>query len=530
MQIFSIVGPLGSGKTTLTLNTFKALQDFGVVTQDTFAYVVNDEGAFVDGELARERAQVIAMTNGCFTCSDTADLQKTLEGLEESGIQWVFLEGFGITAGNETREFLESQKWTFHIVCTLSAQHLDRDLVRYADVVKSQAKAATEAIAVTKYPQEITDPIGLDEDGILQFIAEQNAGVPVVLLPGDNQVPEVITDIFTDNEKKVHHIASRHDAGCSCSHHDHNHDHEHYHHHEHAFYPYSFNLLETTSLRDIKECLGDKDFLLRIKGAVDGHLFNEIHGDWKQGIADDRHFVTFYSAKNLVLQDDLPNIFEIVQLPEVDSEDPSYLQLRKENGISKKETVAEIQRLLHELPQEPVTVKSGKYTRILTHPEIMQTLKDGIARRPSVKDEWFPKVLKECMVYWITCAEIIHEQRNNILPEDLGKNLRELSVSLVWWVQRHVDYFGDEMVDAVKKVRPGLMAIEGIQMMDSLNSDPERARWQHAELSEALVYAIEHGENPEMVFKAVNHCRSLAQTEEMKTTWSEQLNTLQTTY
>lgn len=529
MQIFAVVGPFGAGKTTFVLNVILALQSSGFPTREKVAYVVNDEGVLIDGELARQRAEVVAMTNGCFTCDDTAELRATLVRLEQSGMTWVFLEGFGLIPGNETRSFLESCQYPFHILCLLSLKHHRLDLTRYADVIRSQVKAATVAIGVTKYQHQGNHLLGLDTtNGVPEFAARENPGLPLTLIPDGPDLPDIVLDLFRDktgletelSASRMRHRGHSHEhhANCGCGH---RHGHSHHRHHVHDMHPYSFELGDGVTLDDIKRVFDGKDFLLRIKGAVEGHLFNEVHEDWQVSAEDKRQFVTFYAKRKVDIESELPGLQAfIVQRKDEERAEPGHMQLRHDVA-DRESTVAEIQKLLAEMPAEPVIIHSGRHIRLLTHPEVMQTVKDGIARRPSVKDEWFPKVLKQCMEYWVKCAMIIRDRSDDILPKDIGKNRRELGVSMAWWVNRYGDFFGPELVSAVEKLHPGAMAAEGILAMTSLNSDEERAKWECADLCEALSYGIEHGDDFEKMIEAARHCLSLAKTRtpEMRSMW-----------
>ena len=533
MQIFTVVGPLGTGKTTFVLNVIQVLESRGFKTREKVAYVVNDEGSLVDGQLAGKSAEVVAMTNGCFTCSDTAELKVTLERLEQSGIAWVFLEGFGITAGNETRKFLESCPYPFHILCLLSAKHHALDLVRYADVVKSQVRTATIAVGVTKHDGgSIFD---LDASGIPEFVAKANHGLPIVLVPNGFDIPSIVFDIFenkgekmirriTPSAKRVHHHGHEHGTGCcSCGHNYHNHvSHET---HVHGMYPYSYDLRQEATLDDLRKAFNGKDFMLRIKGAVGGRLFNEVHGDWTETVDDPRRFVTFYASKEVDIEDDLPELATLVTIGEESVDEGQGYQLLRKETATRDESVEAIQLLLKKIPHKAIVLSSDKGLRIITHPEELQLVKE-IARRPYVRDEWFPHVIKRCMEYWIKCAEMVRDLKGEIVPHELATNQRELAVYMTWWVNRYGDFFGPEIVSVVKSLRPGTMAIKGIISLESLNSDPERASWQCQEFTEALSYCLKHDGCVELVLSAAAHCLSLARTAELRKAWAENLEKL----
>lgn len=546
MKILVITGALGAGKTTLVLSTLTALQASGIDTKTKIAYVLNDAGLLVDGQVGSDRAQVIAMTNGCFTCESPQELRDELARLNEAGIEWVIMEGFGGIAGNETRLFLESVPYTFHIFTVLSYQHHHQDLHCYADVLRSQVRAATLGVGITKCPPgasllNLMGEVSLDQ--IMDFISANNSGAHTTVLHQD-EPPQIITDLFQTSGAILpgvqtltpwitsHLIRSvgRYDGHChTCGdNHGHKHDHTCGHPHEHdsvhgTFFPYSFALKPETTLEEIQLACADKDFLLRVKGAVQGNGFNYVHNTWTVGGSDNRLFVTFYSSRRIDVATDLPLLStQIAPAQSSDSspEDPGYLQLRKESG-TREETVALLQQMLQELPTEPVLVQSpgSMKLRLLTHPETMQRLKDGIARRPSVTDEWLPIVLKHCMQYWVKCVRYLQDHVDTLEPGDIARHKRELTGSMVWWTNRFAKAFGAELVATVNSLDLGTLAAEGALSLTALNSEEDRAKWECDEITEALLHGITHSENRECILEAARHCLSLADTDTKRASW-----------
>ncbi|MFM2383431.1 MAG: CobW/HypB/UreG, nucleotide-binding domain [Candidatus Parcubacteria bacterium] len=553
MKILVITGALGAGKTTLVLSILTALQASGIDTKTRIAYVLNDAGLLVDGQVASDRAQVIAMTNGCFTCESPQELRDGLARLNAGGIEWVIMEGFGGIAGNETRLFLESVPYPFHIFTVLSYQHHRQDLHCYADVLKSQVRAATLGIGITKCPPDAS-LLGLmgtgDLDQIMDFVSVNNSGAYTTTLRQD-EPPQIITDLFQISgvvlpgvqsltpwiTSHLMRLVGRCNGHCHSCGNDHGHKHDHAcgHHHEHdsvhgTFFPYSFALKPDTTLEEIQLACSNKDFLLRVKGAVQGNGFNCVHSTWTIGGDDDRLFVTFYSSKRIDVVTDLPLLSTLIaptQSPDSSHEDPGYLQSRKETGTP-EETVALLQQMLQELPTELVLVQSpgSVKLRLLTHPETMQRLKDGIARRPSVKDEWFPIVLKHCMEYWVKCVRYLQDHADTLEPGDIARHKRELTGSMVWWTNRFTEAFGDELVATVNSLGLGTLAAEGALALTALNSEEDRAKWECDEITEALLHGITHGENRECILEAARHCLSLADTDTKRVSWDASVKML----
>lgn len=548
MQIFAAVGPLGSGKTSLILNTIRALESRGFPTRSKIAYVVNDAGGMVDGELAGGSVEVIAMTNGCFTCFDTADLKKVLSRLEGSGIMWVFLEGFGLTAGNDTRQFLESCDYGFHVLCLLSARHLSQDRVIYADVVKSQARAATCAIGVTKcYGNSVFDSDALGN--VPEFAAKENPGIPLVVIPNDASIPALILDLFEKGEQSMslhrheHHGNCNSGCGHGCCHHRHHRHHDHAGETDevHGMRPYFHELKPGVRLSDLRRVFDGKDSLLRIKGAVEGRVFNWIHGEWEQGAADSRRYVTFYSSRRIDIDSDLPGLTDLIIVSaaadsgadanaaaSMNDQRPSYEQIRAETA-TRDETVAAIGYLLTKIPARPIVLNTAGGIRIITHPEELQTVKE-ISRRPYVKEEWFAPVLKCCMEYWIACAEVVRDRSNEIVPQDIAKNRYELGVSMVWWTNRFGDFFGPDIVMRVKSLRPGMMVAEGIRTIESLivPSVSDGISWQCAEFTDALSFGLRDGDDADAILAAARHCLALTDpSSALEGQWRESLDRLE---
>ncbi len=541
MQIFAVVGSLGAGKTTFVRRIIISLstRSGGKETRGKLAYIINDEGSLVDGQNADESAQVVAMTNGCFTCQDTADLERILRELQASGFAWAFLEGFGLTSGNETLRFLESCGHPFHVMCLLSAMHHGRDLVRYSDVVRSQVRAATFAVGITKHDGDSL----LDERApvqVLDFVARERPGIQTLLIGHDSPIPTAVLYLFDQSAiasttprilrsagapAGPHAIcAGDHDTSC-----DHCHACDHGR-HVHNAYLYSFQLKNTIAFEEVRRAFGGMDFLLRIKGAIGGSLFNEVHGQWEETAGDSRAFVTFYASRKVNIEQDLPLLVQLISNDAMTHDmRPSYAQLREETA-SREATVTEIEGLLEEFPTAPTIIVDAQGSRMITHPEKLQIAKE-ISRRPSVIDEWFPIVLLRCMEYWIKCAKLIIESPERIIPEDIDKNRYELAVSMTWWTKRYGTSFGDEIVREVDKLGLGIMAATGISTLQSLIpiTPPETVSWQCLEFTEALRHGLERDEDRETIIKAARHCLSLAATPELRQAWSNSIDELEAT-
>jgi G3E family GTPase len=508
-HIFAAVGPFGAGKTSLTVATLRSLTESGEVSRERCAYIVNDEGGIgnVDGSVASAYASVMPMVNGCFTCSDEADLRRTLDALAADGMEWIFVEGFGIVSGDETKNFLSSAGYPFQVVCVVDVLHLEQNRVRYGAIMESQMKAATVGIALTKYPPDVMSIADERLDGVIDYIEQHASGKRVFLLPEGDAVPRALLGEGVVMKSACHH------SGCSHGHHDHHahpHDHEghHDHHHdEHGMALYSYPLATDATFAGVQQAFhGTQKFVPRVKGACDGRLFNRVHETWTQTLPDERGFVTFYATRPVSLALDLPDLAQlIVSYDEPGEHAESYQLMRRESG-TREETIREIRRLMEEIPASPQLVLMDGALRLITHPEPLQILKE-VARRGSVRDEWFPRALYRCVQYWLAAATVLREQEEHIAASEVATNKRELAVSITWWLHAFPAELGQFREEA-ESLRLADMAAEGVLSLGSLNSDPERAYWQQLELCRALSFSTPNKDR-NLLLRALNHAQQL---------------------
>lgn len=511
-RLFAAVGPFGAGKTTLTINTIRSLVASGKVQKERIAYIINDEGMEVDGNLGLE-AEVRPMVNGCFTCTDEADMRRTIDELAESNMEWIFIEGFGITAGSEIKIFLESLTNEFKVFCVVDVLHFEQNLVSYGDLVANQIHSATGGIGLTKFPCDVTSIDDPRLESVVDYVAQHNTGQRVYMIPRGGSIP--LEALLQDETRPTHgehdHHEHVHNERCGHSHHDHAH-HEHHHHDQgvHGVVPYYFQLRTNGKdmYKDILTALAGKEHLItRAKGACDGKLFNMVQGTWEQTEDDPRSFLTFYASRPLSLAQDIPVLLSII-VPSDESRyvGESYQLIRRESG-TREEVVAAVERLLAEMPHEPIILPAGHYVRLVTHPEHpLQEVKE-LSRRPSVIHEWFPKVLAQCMRYWIDSVGALRLYEPRIMPRELATNKRELAVSIAWWVDRFPTELDEFRLEA-ETLNISDMCAEGVLPLTALNSDLERRHWQQRELFLALVFPDPRKDRA-LVRRAIEHLKFL---------------------
>lgn len=519
MNIFAPVGPFGCGKTTFCRHLISSLATSGYDTS-RIAFVLNDEGGWVDGGILNGQVSVFPMTNGCFTCDDAADLLEMLHARAEEGYEWVLLEGFGITSGAETKMFLEQAGYPYHILCILSESSYPTDVVDYGQVIPTQIRATTLGVGVTKQITSLLDPA----NQLVTYVGAQQPGVRIFSLPPDS-MPDWVMRVFHGAGPEMHIQSSA--QTCSCGHKHHHH--AHHEHHVHGVHTYSYPLRHDVTIDDVRCACEGASFLKRIKGSASGQLFNGMHGDWRSDGVYAHSYITFYTLRPVDIASDLPRLLPLLLVEPTGDTDtvPSY-QLMRTTLVSRGETVNRIQAYLEQMPLSPVLVPaSGGRQRLITHPEQLQVVKE-MARRPSVLEEWFPQVLHACSRYWIACVRYLDAHATLIPEHELPKNRCELAVSLVWWCNRYGAVFGRELIDEATSLQLGTMAAAGMLALTRLHTDPQAKFWQHAELTEALMWGKENGESLTLLIAAAQHAISLAEADtELKHRWCQTLTSLE---
>ena len=535
MKVIALVGPYGSGKTDLGSNTISALLASGWETNQ-IAYVLNDEGDLRTS--IHDKAKILPMVNGCFTCSDNQDLQNILDKLaQEKTVDLVFLEGFGVVSGHETVQFLESAGYEYEVIAVIDHLHLKQNQVRYGDVMKSHIAVATLGICITKSgvatleDARLRDTLAYIEDNMAQrvrtILLDRGAPFPIGHL----------VDVITGAGK----VPSFSCGGCK---HCHTHGDAHHHHeekgHDHAHadhgYMYKYTLLPGVTLEELKAVFVsymERFGVTRAKGATLGRTFHGVYETWQNGCTSDQHLVIFYSSKPVEIERDMPRLFDCIEPspPSSQEADKESYKLMRVDNVSAEATLAEITTLLGQIPKTPVVVRGTGKVRVITHPELLQVAKE-IVRRPHQELEGsFAEVIIVCMGYWTECAVYITVNEMAIDQNELPVNQRELGVSLAWWTHRFGKMFPKELMERVILLKPGEMVARGILGgLLSLNSDPERAYWQCEEYVRAFEFGLDHCEDPKLIMRAARHALSLVPDDrkDLKEQWEKHVANLET--
>lgn len=501
MDILGFVSPPGSGKTTLARHTFQA----GILP-GSWKYIINDDGSSdtIDGALLRDLAEVLPMANGCFTCSDEGELRRLILQFKEQGeTAGIILEGFGFVSGTETLEFLRSCGIDFRIVALLDVRSFDQNRKVFGDIMRSQLQAATAGVGLTKFPEGISEIEDPRLASVMEYLEENAPGLPVFLLPNGAGLPDWILECGHAHTESCGH---NHDHD-HCDH-GHNHDHDHHHAHEkrHGAIPYHCRLIPGTTYEQVRGIFREAEKLniTRVKGAVQGYQFQATFDHWEKTIPDDRSFLTFYALEPLDIHD-LPGLSQIAFLETRDPVRMSTKAILRSAHVPIEETRGTV-RELYEL--FPTSVIVNRFDRLITHPEILQLLKE-VTRRPEVKDEMFGPAIARCAEYWIEAGRVLWRRHDQWNLSDLANNKRELGISLTWWAMKNRDDL-DGLMTEVIEVLPALMVAQGYSMLATPFSDDEKGWWQAEEFWEATKFAQEFDrQSLPLLFEAAKHCVAL---------------------
>lgn len=153
------------------MNLAALLADKGFTPQEV-AIVVNETGGMT--EISTSHAHIYSLPNGCFTCESPEVLEEALATLATNGVKYVILEGYGITGGDETQDFLKSVPYHFAMIGILPVADWEQNLVNYSALLPTHLTVA-DTIVVTKSSSEGIPPY------ITDFLVEHHVDCPINL-------------------------------------------------------------------------------------------------------------------------------------------------------------------------------------------------------------------------------------------------------------------------------------------------------------------------------------------------------------
>lgn len=273
-EVISLLGPLGSGKTT-TLNHLIENVPLG----DSYAIVVNDVGENnVDARRiwdhpANRSEKIIPLTAGCIGCSDVTQFKEALQKVHDAGVNVLFIEPTGIAPGNEIVDVVESCGFDLSVLTLTNARTIERDM-RW-QVLPSQL-AVADIVGITHIPDN------LDAAEVMDTILDQLPALPndvavELIKPGDTSYFEILAKLRgMDKQLRL----GRHTLSLVCDHS----------HHQgetcntHNISAKSYQLQDGINIEAVRELLmpyvNYNTPLIRAKGVVGNMRFDIVGNEW----------------------------------------------------------------------------------------------------------------------------------------------------------------------------------------------------------------------------------------------------------
>jgi G3E family GTPase len=498
------VGPPGSGKTSLASATFRSGKLVG-----RKIYIINDDGdgseGTVDAGILRgiEGLDLNALTAGCIGCKDEADFREALRRIQvEGNIDWLVIEPVGYAAGNEVPIILKSVGIQATVICLVDVANFVDNLVD--GFMPTQVKAAT-VVGLTKYGEveSLEDP-RLEE--VLAFIGEHNSKAEVFMVPPGATLPEWILEHQHEDNHKRH----DHHEGCGHDHNDRHHASEHHRHeHDHSdehhgVFTIHLKLRPEVRYGDLQRLISVIPGIFRGKGVVEGWQWHLVQRTWSpEEFKDDRPaFATLYAREPLAKED-----FVSIATPNEDLyAGKDIKQIMRTSHVSVEQTEAAIHRHLGKFPAKAFVNRFGD---LVTHPEILSITKE-LARRGGVAAEVFAGVIRACVRYWLSAAELLNSRDLKGNPS-YAEWQRALGTSLGYFGYHHRTELGVELIAQIVSANPARLLFTGLREVTSLNSDFAKAKMQADEARDIAKFGLVYGGiTKEQILLVSLSCQNLA--------------------
>ncbi len=508
MEVVTVLGPLGSGKTTTVNGLIER-----VPIDESYAVVVNDVGSenidarrIIDHPANRSE-QIVALTAGCIGCSDVTQFREALKRVHDAAINVLFIEPTGIAPGNEIVDVIRNEGHDLSVLTLVNTHNVARDLKW--QVLPSQL-AVADLVGLTHAPRE------MDELDIMQDVLEQIPALdPSVALrlirPGEVDANLLATlrglgREYALGSNILHHV-------CSTDHDHHGHDH-HNHAHNHGIVAQSLPLHSGVDIAQLQEALIDLAQneaapLLRAKGWVNGWRFDVVGDQWEQVIVDTDHSpvanVIFGGDQLPAGVDVLEKFVDKKKALKVDGDKKSIVKSINES-LPVEDRVEIVQERLMQYPA-PISPLHGELIPDCEADEAYEICFWGGDDMPeSIKH----KAMNAYIDFRLNGLHKLLKHPGQIANIDKS----------AYWSRRYGatlgynGYYLPEYIADIKGVResnPAVMLYEGFMRLNSLTFDESRAEEKPEFILSVFKKAIEAGDIPlEKVALMFDHAVNLA--------------------
>ncbi len=490
-EVISVLGPLGSGKTT-TLNSLIEKVPLG----DSYAVVVNDVGENnIDARRiwdhpANRSEKIIPLTAGCIGCSDVTQFREALKQVYDSGVNVLFIEPTGIAPGNEIADVVRSSGFDLSILTLVNTQTVMRDL-RW-QVLPSQL-AVADIVGITHIPNE------RDEAEVVEQVLEQLPTLPAevsveLIKPGSTNYFEILAKLRgVDRQLRLgHHItADVCHIGCDHDHGDHG--------RSHGISAKSFRLKDSLSIEDIANLLvplteNERNPLLRAKGMANGYRFDLVGREWNV-TPDDNAGV---STMNVIFGGSIPQRF-----------------LEEAHKLSE--------------PVDRIEITGDKKTIVksisgMPLADRMEIVRNRITQYPAPISVFHGEIITDCeadegyeIAFWGNNDDMPHESKHLAMDAYIafrlkglheflhhGESIKNYDTKAAYWLRRYgatlgyngyhlANYIDPRRLEEIRTHNPAQILIDGLIQIDTLSFDEGRAEEKPEFLLSVLTPALAQG-------------------------------------
>jgi len=475
MEVVVILGPLGSGKTTLVNRILQVSQNLRTLV------VVNDVGTEnIDARRLKNAGDIKALTAGCIGCSGLPAFRRVIkEAKEMQGLDLVIIEPTGIADGREIRDAVVSAGCKFHALTLIDVQHFERN--RALECMQSQLEVAT-AVGLTW--------VGSDAlpEKVMEYIGKHGPGKPVVKIDTEELLEMAIQTVLSEETTMSHtHVCK---SGCG---------HDHHHHHDHGVYSFSLQLREETLYVDLVLALAPHlESLVRAKGVVAGREFDFVQGDISLGdsITDHPHgnFIFNRKVENKVL-------FGISKV-------------QKEDNRTKKDRMRNSDVAL-EATLAAITWQLGQYPSVVTPTGLLRVDCEADVVYQMAKRKGVPMEVKQIVMakYLSWRVEGMKEIQLNSWENhpDLPYWKRRLGINLSYMPAVYPELVNLEILQQIVAVNSVQLLVEGLLDLTELSFDEEMAEEKPETVKRCLLWGVETGQiTKEVAERAIAQCAFLA--------------------
>ena len=493
MQMLAILGPLGSGKTTILRELMSNHRPDGKVL-----LVINDVGQVnIDAIRLEGLGDIEPMTAGCIGCSDLGAFLDVMKRAQKAGIDHIIVEPTGIADGREIRDAASQAGITMSAITLVDVLHFDRN--RALGVMETQLSVAGH-IGLTWCDSFLYHPSR----------AAQPALEPVVTFCGQHAAGKTITIVNSAEPGVfVSSVMERYSAGnlqgnplqkyhCVTCGHDHHHDHSHKHHdhHNHGVYAESGNLPDNFTRQTLVGLMADLgETLVRAKGVVEGHVFDFTQGSLRWGtVSPVEPYATFISTAPLGL---------IKRHAEVQG---SKKALMRGYQVPLEATIAALEWQLGEYPSN--RTQSGEI-RVDCEADIVRQL----CEREGVPTHLRVKSIQKYVGWRLESLRILNDELSLWAEHsDFAYWQRRLGAVLCWHAQNVGDVLADTQIVEMVQMNAPQHALEGLLGLTELSFDEERAEERPELIADCISFAEKKAElDRNLAGRALQHCLILSQ-------------------